>query len=129
MDPTLNLKTRYEQIEDVASYAKDLPEDAKEWLNKFVGEYVNTSFNKDRSLNLQKSDQERRSCYKLNNDRNKDLYTKGKACGKAYYLEDIMETMKTKQINSEDELIETLDSLDITDDFENRYDDGESESD
>jgi len=40
----MNLKSRYEEIEDVASYANTLSEDDKDWLNRFSQEYICGNF-------------------------------------------------------------------------------------
>lgn len=86
-------------------------------------EWTNASFNKKRRQNIQKTEQERRHCYNRNNARNRDLFTKGKACGKAFYLEDILNKDGVAEATDENKLIEILDSLDVANNLEDRNDD------
>lgn len=86
LEPQLNLKTRYEEIEDLASYAKDLPEDAKEWLNAFAEEEICANFN-HRGPKLNTEVDEKRRCYRNNNARNRCIMTREKAQGTLNYIE------------------------------------------
>jgi len=80
VDPQLNLKTRYEEIEDIASYFKTLPDTAKDFMHSFVEEYVNAKFDhKGKKIYRKKVD--KRAIYNRNNARNRDVLTKAKACG------------------------------------------------
>jgi len=75
LQPELNLKTRYEQID--YDYANNLPEtwtdpktgkkyNPKQWLNDFTEEYVSTSFNKTKRIHKKT---------KVENPQNKNLIT------------------------------------------------------
>jgi hypothetical protein len=88
--PALNLKTRYEEIADLASYAKTLSIEDREWLNRFSEEYINASFNKDPRKRLHKRKSQLREIYNRNNARNRDIFTKEKAQGTMNYMEDIL---------------------------------------
>jgi hypothetical protein len=71
LEPRLNSRVRQELIE--VDYLHKLNEDELEWLNKFNGEYVNASFNRDGS-DIDSSDAGRKASYDRNNARNRDLY-------------------------------------------------------
>lgn len=89
LDPTVNLKTRYELISDY-DYLDKLSEKEKAWLNKFTKEYVNTEFDlKKKRSNLHKSDKLRKDCYNRNNARNRCVWTKCKASGKFSSIEEV----------------------------------------
>ena len=94
--PKYALKTRYEEVADLASYAHKLSKADKEWLNKFAKEYISASFNKDPEQNLHNTAELRNSCYGRNNSRNRDIFTQQKAMGTMNYIEDIM-ILKTKK--------------------------------
>jgi hypothetical protein len=83
LDPALNLKTRFEEIEDLASYADSLPEDAKKWLNEFSKNYICAS--------IDKTHDDAKEVYSRNNARNRCIYTQEKAQGCLNYLEDLVE--------------------------------------
>ena len=85
----MNLKSRIDLID--YDYVSQLSEEDKIWLNKFTEEYTNASLNtKEKEKNLHNTDELRRDCYKRNNARNRDLYTKWKAGGKLDYKEDLV---------------------------------------
>jgi hypothetical protein len=109
LDPELNLKTRYEEIADVATYAKKIPDreievtladgtvkkmNPKEWLNSFMEETVCANFNHkgDRIIKDKEGELE---CYRRNNQRNRCVYTKQKAQGD--HNMDYLEDMKKKE--------------------------------
>lgn len=77
LSPEHNLKTRYEEIQDVASYAHTLPPEAKEWLNSFIEEEVCANFKHNGIKLNDESDPETRSrIYGRNNQRNRCIYTR-----------------------------------------------------
>lgn len=89
LKPELNLKTRYELINDY-DYLNKLSPKEKEWLNKFTKEYVNAELNtKQPKKNLHKSAKARKECYNRNNARNRCVYTRAKASWNLNYIEDI----------------------------------------
>lgn len=91
LDPSVNLKTRYELIADY-DYLNKLSEKEKAWLNKFTKEYVNADLdNKRKSKNLHKTDRLRKDCYDRNNARNRCVLTRAKASGKAYQIQETLE--------------------------------------
>jgi len=106
LKPELNLKTRFEQLS--IDYLDKLNDSEKEWLNKFNGEYVGASFNKDNRKNIQKSKAHRKDSYDRNNARNRCVLTRAKATGIVDYIEEIKpERFITEQ---EDELIYNIDT-------------------
>ena len=82
--PEYNLKSRQEEIADLASYAHKLNEKEKAWLDKFSNEYINASFGKKP---LHKTKNQRKECYNRNNARNRCILSKAKACGKTVSFE------------------------------------------
>lgn len=50
--PQLNLKSRYEELEDINEYFHTLPQAEQEWLNKYTENIVNASFSKREEDNL-----------------------------------------------------------------------------
>lgn len=114
LDPNYNLRSRWEQTADVAEYANKLDYESKTWLNKFMGEYVNGSFEKKNENNIQKTKKLKKDCYDRNNARNRDILTKAKAMGKAVYLEDL--SNKDIKKDFEENLINAIDNgFDLTD--------------
>jgi hypothetical protein len=102
VQPHLNLKTRYEEIVDILSYFNDLPEKDKEWMNKFVAEYVGASFQKGQGKrNLHKGKENKKKCYDKNNSRNRDILTKAKAQGISVSLD---------SLNGHDEAADPMDN-------------------
>lgn len=83
--PDMNLRSRYEEIEDLHSYMDKLDEDCKAWLDKFSKEYVNASFDHDDPLH---SPEQQKSVYDKNNARNRCVLTRYKAFGAMNYLGD-----------------------------------------
>jgi hypothetical protein len=98
--PELNLKSRYEEIEDLASYADTLPDDAKEWLNQFSSEYINASFSSKKEP-LHNTPELKKSCYDRNNARNRCQMTRKKASGEIMSVEDL----RSKELESTEELV------------------------
>lgn len=108
LDPTVNLKTRYELISDY-DYVDKLSESDKAWLNKFTKEYVNADLDtKNKRKNLHKSKQLRKDCYDRNNARNRCVWTKCKASGRFVSIDDVP-TKIVENENYEETLIKKLD--------------------
>lgn len=108
LDPTVNLKTRYELISDY-DYLSKLTEKEKAWLNKFTKEYVNADLDsKNRSKNLHRTDRLKKDCYDRNNSRNRCIWTKCKASGQFSSIEDVSQKVSDTE-NYEDFLIEKID--------------------
>lgn len=97
LDPSINLKTRYEEIADVASYIDDLSEEDKKWMNQFMKEYVAASVDKDPEKALHNTPELRKSCFDKNNARNRDVYSRETAQGTLNYLEDYYQIMRVKE--------------------------------
>lgn len=89
VDPKVNLRSRFEDIQDVASYFDQLSDKEKDWMNKFMEEYNNASFKKDNKKNLMKTDKEKRESYGRNNARNRDVYNRLKMNNDMIYIEDL----------------------------------------
>lgn len=90
LDPKYNLKSRYNEIEDLASYANTLPEEAKEWLNAYANEEICANFNhKGPKLNDQSDPKVRSRIYNRNNERNRCILTREEAQGTLNYVEDL----------------------------------------
>lgn len=87
---SLNLKTRYEEIEDLESYAHTLSEEDKAWLNSYSEEEICANFNhKGPKLNDQSDPKVRSRIYGRNNQRNRCIYTKELAQGTLNSLEEM----------------------------------------
>jgi len=90
LDPKLNLKSRYDEIEDMASYAHLLNDEEKAWLNSYASEEVCASFNHSGPKLNDESDAKVRSrIYGRNNQRNRCIMSRESAQGTMNYLEDI----------------------------------------
>jgi hypothetical protein len=112
LNPELNLKTRYEEIADLASYAHTLPPDAQEWLNSYSEEYICANFDHPGQRihpvelveKVQKNgkvriiDRYAKECYDRNNARNRCIVTQEKAQNMLESWED-----KTQEYYAEDE--------------------------
>lgn len=86
----LNLKSRYEEIEDLESYADQLDDEEKAWLNAYASEEICANFNhKGPKLNDQSDPAVRSRIYNRNNERNRCILTREKAQGVINYLEDL----------------------------------------
>ena len=103
INPEVNLKTRYEEIMDVASYFHTLPDDAKKFMHSFVEEYVNAKFDHP-GKKIHKTKEQKRAIYNRNNARNRDILTRAKASGKCVELD----APKQKKITSGEYLEEAL---------------------
>jgi hypothetical protein len=90
LDPHLNLRTRYEEIEDLASYANTLSDADKEWLNSFASEEICASFNHSGpKLNDQSDPKSRSRIYNRNNERNRCIMSREKAMNSMNYLDEM----------------------------------------
>lgn len=118
VDPRMNLKTRYEEIVDIASYFDTLPESAKEWMNSFVEESVNANFN-HKGPKIYTKVEDKRAIYGRNNARNRDILTKVKACGKYIELDDPLQLKQPATVHDEDAINAKIDH----DVQQKRYDD------
>lgn len=107
LDVKLNLRTRTDLID--YDYLDKLNEKDKEWLNKFTEEYVNASFKKDKTKNIQNSKAHKKDSYDRNNARNRCIYTKSKAYDNLDYLEDVFETLDSREVIYEEKIIEIID--------------------
>lgn len=88
LSPKHNLRSRQDEIGDIASYVHLLNDSEKAFMNAFVEEEVNANFkHKGKKLNRKKTDRQR--VYAKNNARNRDILTKAHASGKIHYLEDM----------------------------------------
>lgn len=107
LDPTVNLKTRYELIADY-DYIDKLSEEEKAWLNKFTKEYVNADLDtKKTSRNLHKNKELRKDCYDRNNARNRCIWTKCKASGNFVSIDEVPKKVIENE-NYEDFLIKGI---------------------
>lgn len=101
-------------------YINKLSEKEKAFLNDFTEEYTNASLDsKNLENNMHNTVALKRDCYKRNNDRNADIYTKSKAQGILLQLDDL----KIFNENEEDQMIERIilrKSVNNTDDDGNK---------
>lgn len=108
LDPTVNLKTRYELISDY-DYVDKLSDSEKAWLNKFTKEYVNADLDtKNKRKNLHKSKEMRKDCYDRNNARNRCIWTKCKASGRFMSIDEVPKKI-IENDNYEEVLIKNID--------------------
>lgn len=108
LDPTVNLKTRYELISDY-DYLDKLSDKEKAWLNKFTKEYVNADLDtRKKSNNFHRTDRLRKDCYDRNNARNRCVWTKCKASGKFVSIDEVPSKVVENE-NYEECLIEKID--------------------
>ena len=99
LDPNLNLRSRWEEIADLASYANTLSPKDKEWLNKFSSEYVCAEFG-DKPLH--KTKRLKKAVYDKNNARNRCILTKSHAYGNTKSLDDVnLDLVKVTKRNLE----------------------------
>jgi hypothetical protein len=86
LEPSVNLKTRQEAIEDVKSYFHKLSPEEKKWMNAFMEEENNANFNHS-GPKLNKTRDEKKKIYNRNNARNRCIFTREKAQDKLSYVE------------------------------------------
>jgi len=94
LEPTLNLKTRYEELTDF-DYIDKLNDKEKDWLNRFLEEEVNANFNHGGKI-LNKKKEDRKRCYDKNNARNRDVMSRNKAAGNYIPTSQLNETDRTR---------------------------------
>lgn len=111
LKPELNLKTRYELID--YDYLHKLNEEELEYLNQFTDESVNSNLNrKNLNKNLHNTKALKKDCDRMNNARNRCVYTRAKASGN-YTSIDEMDHLKNDYCitdNPEDDLINKIDN-------------------
>lgn len=93
MEPSVNLKTRQEEINDVLTYFHKLSPKEKEWMNSFMEEENSVNFN-HRGPKLNKSKEDKKRIYNKNNARNRCIYTREKSQDKLGYFEKIEDIEK-----------------------------------
>ena len=108
LDPAYTPKVRKEYLD--MDYIDKLSEKEKIWLNKFMEESLNASFEKDNKKNIIKSKKERKKIYNENNARNRCMYSVAKASRKLdeYVYENHEEI--SEGLSPEDALIEYIDN-------------------
>ena len=82
------MKSRYDEVADIASYSHNLPDEAKDWLNRFVAEFVCADFNHGGD-HIHVTPEERSKCWSKNNNRNTCTYNREKSYGTIKYIEDL----------------------------------------
>lgn len=83
LDPSLNLKTRTEEIQDI-DYIGKLNEKEKIWLNGFLEEWVGANL-QHKGKKFHKTKKERKLVFDKNNARNRDAFVTTKMLGKLEY--------------------------------------------
>lgn len=102
LDPKLTLKTRYEEIADLDSYAHTLPKEAKDWLNSYAEEEIHVNLHhKGQKLNDLEDPANRTRLWLKNNARNRCVLSRESAAGSLSYLEEMGEH-EDEDDNSED---------------------------
>lgn len=94
-------------------YVKDLSEDMKTYLNKFIGEYYAADMDFDNlENNLHSTEELKKDCTDRNNARNRCVYTAAKAQNRVLDIvvdkDESFDRVRSDQ-NLEDALIEVLD--------------------
>lgn len=93
IEKSVNLKSRQEEIEDIASYFHTLPPEAKDWLNRYTEESVNANFNHGGEI-IHKKRKQKKECFDRNNARNRCILTQEKAKGTIVNYEKIEDLEK-----------------------------------
>jgi len=78
LEPKVNLSSRYDQISDLESYASQLNDEEKDWLNRFSHEYICANLSHGGEV-LHNTEELRRDCYSKNNTRNRDIHSRENA--------------------------------------------------
>lgn len=119
VEPKTALRSRYEELLDIASYYNKLNPKEKEWMDKFASEYVSADIKRSGKNPLHKGKAARKICFDKNNSRNRDIYNKSKAAGKLDYVDDLSNKEKNKlSVNPEDAIIECIDKKERFDDHD-----------
>lgn len=115
LNPSVNIKMRKEEIEDMASYLDQLNEKEKAWLNQFAKEYVNANL---KNAKFHKSKKMKKDCYDRNNARNRCVLTRAKAAGQMidYDLTAYNKKLQEEEQIEDELLFESSDSLENSDD-------------
>lgn len=79
LEPSVSMLKRADETADLASYADQLNEEEKAWLNQFAKEYIN-AHTKDAVFH--KTAEERKICNDKNNARNRCWYTEESAANR-----------------------------------------------
>lgn len=97
LDPSVNLKTRTDQID--YDYINKLSEKEKAWLNKFTNEWINDVVDRKnpRKNVYAKSRKKIKECDDRNNARNRCILTKQKASGGLKTLDDVRRVTKSPE--------------------------------
>jgi hypothetical protein len=91
--PKLNTRIRFEELSDF-DYFHKLNDSEKEFMNKFLEEYINASV-KD------KSPAEKKEAFDRNNARNRDVFIREKAIGQLMYFDDINDSQENRDSEME----------------------------
>ena len=89
-------------------YIDQLSDEEKAWLNKFMNETLNASFNNDKN-DLIKDQSQKRKIYNENNARNRCIYTVAKATNRLLDIEEAVDMMTEEEYDMESELNEKID--------------------
>lgn len=90
LSPSHNLRNRYDEIDDMASYMNQLNDEEKEWLNAFAQEEVCANFNHGGPKINDASDPAVRSrIYNRNNQRNRCIMSQEISKGTLHSLEEL----------------------------------------
>lgn len=107
LEPQYNLKTRYDLID--YDYLHKLSASDKEWLNRFSEEFNNANFNHKGAV-LHNTPALKKSCYDMNNARNRCILTRAKAAGRMLELKKGLKPIAGYAMQTcEDDLIYILD--------------------
>ena len=105
--PDVNLKNRTDEIADLASYAGQLSEEEKEWLNAFSNEYICSNFNHS-GPKLHTTAQEKKICYDRNNARNRCIQTRKTIMNDLISFEELREIEILQNMVEEDDDIKFI---------------------
>jgi hypothetical protein len=117
LDRRLYSRAKQEYLDQ--DYLNDLNDEEKAWLDQFLGEYLNASFENDET-DLHQDDEQKKDVYSQNNARNRCLYGQLKTkVGPTKLLNyDIVKNMVEEEFskevdpnNIEDAMINYLDSI------------------
>jgi hypothetical protein len=90
LSPQHNLKSRYNEIEDLASYADTLSKEDRAWLNAFSEEEICSNFKHNgQKLNDESDPVVRSRIYGRNNQRNRCIYTREESQNSLQVLDDL----------------------------------------
>lgn len=96
LDPSVNIKNRQDEIDDMASYAHLLSPEELQWLNSFSEEYVCNNFRHEGDV-LHNTISLKKDCSSRNNRRNKCLFNKKKSQKALHSLEVLYDEIKTSE--------------------------------